>query len=452
MELNYLAEKISSLSVDEIETFCAALDAGRHAQSVAELINLTENLGRFDVQPAFGERQYGEFLLEIEGDACGEAIARLAQSGDMQDRALAKYIASLEKHVDKAAYGHDAVKREGGAFTRHGYLTESGSDFKTVYRGLEDIPEKYRLFPEPEPTAAAAGPLLKVQNTDLAVLLMEMRAAGGDHMRDAKDSVRTLFTGAPEYFVLMNPMLISVVPAEALYRRNATANAVWLGLRPEQGVKTFFLAVSGRERPRVMGSLYELGIEAAQDSLRGGSFDFTHIDAEMDDGAARAITPKEWETMDRLERSWIRSYAYRYDPADIERLNAAIHILRRACEKNREAVPAAEFLAQLNAAYMKQADNPQPDMIRIAGGTANDMLARGDADVYRLLPEGPEKLRPIDAVKNGRLWFSNYREFAIPREGIPALRIWAERAAGEALRSMGRGAPDKNKHQDGNAL
>ncbi|MDR1206064.1 MAG: antirestriction protein ArdA, partial [Peptococcaceae bacterium] len=412
-ELNYLAAKISGLSAEEREVFGAVLETGRYAQSVAKLINLTENLDRFDLQPAFGEKQYGEFLLDTDGNAHGEAITRLNQSDNVKDRAFAKYIEQLEKHVNKVAYGRDAVKRERGVFTKYGYLTESESHFRRFYHDSEDIPEKYRLFPEPEPAAIANDPLVKVSNTDLAALLMEMHAVGGDYTRNAKGSLQTLFGGAPDYFVLMNKMLISVIPAEELYHRNVVGHTLWQGLQATEEVKTFFFTVTEREGPRVVGSLYELDVAGLQDSLRDGSFDFTHIDAEMKDGAKRTITFEAWQAMDKIERDGIQSWVYHYDPADVTKLNTLIYTLRRVCEKNREAIAADEFLTKLNTAYMARADHPQPDMLRVARKTASDMLARGDADVYRLLPDGPEKLWPIDAVKSDGLWFANYRAFAI---------------------------------------
>ena len=46
-ELNYLASKLDELSHDEIEIYEAAIDIGGYIQSIADLINLTDNLDCF---------------------------------------------------------------------------------------------------------------------------------------------------------------------------------------------------------------------------------------------------------------------------------------------------------------------------------------------------------------------------------------------------------------------
>jgi hypothetical protein len=64
-ELNFLAVKIGELREDDRNTMSAVLEAERHCGNVAELINLTGNLDRFHLQPAFSEEQYGEFLVDM---------------------------------------------------------------------------------------------------------------------------------------------------------------------------------------------------------------------------------------------------------------------------------------------------------------------------------------------------------------------------------------------------
>jgi hypothetical protein len=97
------------------------------------------------------------------------------------------------------------------------------------------------------------------------------------------------------------------------------------------------------------------------------------------------------------------------------------------------------FLTEINAAYMKQSENPQPDMLRVTQEAAREMLARGDAEVYRLLPAGAEKLTQMDTVKSGGLCYMNHREFAIKREDLPDLDKWAERRAEIAVCRTERG-------------
>ena len=96
-ELNYLATKVSEITGWREELFAAALEAGEHTGSLYDLINLTENIDRFDLQPAFNESQYGEFLLDLDKDNTSELFDRLEQFGDSDEKALAQYILRLER-------------------------------------------------------------------------------------------------------------------------------------------------------------------------------------------------------------------------------------------------------------------------------------------------------------------------------------------------------------------
>jgi hypothetical protein len=182
--------------------------------------------------------------------------------------------------------------------------------------------------------------------------------------------------------------------------------------------------------------------------LREYSFDFTHIDAEIRDGSNRVIMFAEWNAMDRLERDQIKNCAYHYAPADEKMLAFHRDFIRQARAESGISVSSSDFLAKLNKPFMSQAENPQSDMLRITQDAAKEMLARGDAEVYRLLPSGAEKLSPMDAVKSGGLWYMNNREFAIKRGDIGGLDRWAERTAGNILRQAERGEHTKSREPE----
>lgn len=143
-ELNYLAVKMADLSEDEHEVFRSVLETGRHQDSIKDIINITENLDLFYLQPTFSAENYGEFLSTMKSDEFGGTIEKLAKSNDPDMRELAEYITHLEKYFDTEAYGRDAVKAENGVFTEQGYLTES-EGFREVYHDPQDIPAEHRL-------------------------------------------------------------------------------------------------------------------------------------------------------------------------------------------------------------------------------------------------------------------------------------------------------------------
>ena len=149
-ELNYLAGKVSEFTGDEPERFAAAIEIrGDRCGSLASIINLTENLDRYNLQPAYDENMYGEFLIEIAQDEFAYLLSGLVRLNNLTGNDFVRHIARLESCVDSAAYARMVIHEEGGVFTDKGYLTEDGA-FRTVYRGVEDIPVKYRCVVPPK--------------------------------------------------------------------------------------------------------------------------------------------------------------------------------------------------------------------------------------------------------------------------------------------------------------
>ncbi len=132
--------------------------------------------------------------------------------------------------------------------------------------------------------------------------------------------------------------------------------------------------------------------------------------------------------------------------ATIPRSTAIWTIYAAAMRPPADPYPALEFLAGVNVAYMEQAQCPQPEMLRVSQQAAKEMLARGDCEVHRLLPEGTEKLSPTDAVKSG-LWYSKHREFAIRREDVAGMEKWAERSAADIVNRPQERSEQKKSHE-----
>ncbi len=148
-EYNYFAAKVSCLCDHDMSVFLAALDSGHFNGSITRIINVLENVERFELMPVFSEEGYGEHLLDTEKDNMAHIFDRLIESKDEDERTFAEYVQRLEAHVDARAYGMDAAEKENGVFTDHGYLAKYG-EFKEVYRGPQDIPDEYRLFQDEE--------------------------------------------------------------------------------------------------------------------------------------------------------------------------------------------------------------------------------------------------------------------------------------------------------------
>lgn len=127
-ELNHLACLLSELDQGELEKFEAVIDGGSHTSSVADLINLTQNLDCFEFYPDIeGEEDLGRYFTE--------------------DLAIP---AELKDYFDYEAYGRDVSINEGGHFAPGGYVVQTSGDFKEYYHGPQDIPPEHKVFSFPK--------------------------------------------------------------------------------------------------------------------------------------------------------------------------------------------------------------------------------------------------------------------------------------------------------------
>jgi len=444
-ELNYLAVKLEGLTDPQREVFDAVVQSGKHCASLVDVINLTENLDCFDLQPAVSAEHYGEFLIETEKENTGEIFNRLERSKNQDERDFAKYVLRLEAHVDEAAYGRAVAEEENGVFTDHGYLTEVG-EFNEVYRDPEDIPPEYRVFAYPEPE-----PRVKVENADLTALVTKIHALGGDYMTDANYNLNVLADRrSAEYLLLMNGRNIFLTEAAHTYRRGTTAFDVWMNAVEGPDTKAFAIHVTDMHDPSgsVIGNLVEVDLAEHQLDILHHSINHTRIDATPKYGPERSFTPKEWDNQEPVDRHMYQSWTRHFEHEDMGAVLRHLEELRGRHELTGKAVTPEALLSDLNRSYMEKAENTQPDMLRVNLYIAKDMLTRSDADVYRLMPGGPEKLSQMEALPSrGGLWHHQYCDFAIKREDMDGLDKWAKREANANIvkRQPEREAPEKPK-------
>ena len=436
-ELNYLAAKIGGLDKWGAELFPAALDSGRYSKSLSDLINMVENIPRLDLEPAFNEEIYGDHHIEMMKDNTSDVFERLVQSDVVEEKWLAEYILRLEAHVDVKAYGRGVVEEENGVFTKYGYLTERGP-FQEIYRGPEDIPREHRIFSAPPP------PMMAV-DVDVPAFVAGLHAAAGDYSRDVEHNLGVLSgLRSAEYLLLMSNGGAYMTEAAHAYRRGTTAFDLWINAPDKPDTQGFAIHMTN-VHGRIAGNVAQVNITERQLDILDSSIHPVRIEATMKNGEEQTYTPDEWEELSLIEKDRVQDWRRVFEDGDYSKVNRHLDELRGDNEAACRPVSASEFLAGVNAVYMEQAQCPQADMLRVSQPAAKEMLARGDCEVYRLLPEGPEKLAPTDAVKSG-LWYSEHREFAIRREDAAGLEKWAERSAGEIIgRAKGREEQDKTR-------
>lgn len=124
-ELNYLASKLEELSNDDIEIYEVAIELGCHVQSVADLINLVDNLDCFELLPDIHD-EYDLGYYWIEESGCYNL----------------KELGNLVNYFDYEKYGRDVALEQSGTFCSSGYVYDTGESFIENYDG-KDVPEEY---------------------------------------------------------------------------------------------------------------------------------------------------------------------------------------------------------------------------------------------------------------------------------------------------------------------
>jgi hypothetical protein len=423
-ELNLLAAKLIYLDKEETEVFAAALSANLHCGSIAEMINLAENLSLYDLQPAYDARQYGEFLQETLSDNTSVAFERLEKSANSEDRALAAYILRLEAATDHLALGRAMAREEHGVFTSHGYIREAGGEFNTVYRDPKDIPAEYRVFDISQPPLIAA-------NSDLSAFVMKTHALGGDFMADAAYNLSTMEARrSAEYLMIATDDRIFITEAALAYHHGSTAYDTFLSAADNSGAKAYALHVTEVHHAHVEGDIVAIDAGALCADIHKHCIHFAHVTAMGKDGQERHFTPEQWDAMEPIDRDQLATWTRHFDTADQRRVRDHLEDTREEHAATGKAVPEADLLANLNQDYMSRAENPQPDMIRVTLPAAREMLARGDAQVYRLMDDGPKEMSPLEAMPSrGGLQYTLHREFAIYGSDMAGLEKWAGREA-----------------------
>ena len=244
-DLNYLAAKLQALDAERLDKFCAVCLAEWYTGDVTEIINITENLDRFELQPAFSAAQYGEFLIDSAQEESAELFERLEKSQDFSEKAFAQYIQRLENSVDRADYGRKAAKQEGGVFTDIGYLVERGA-FQEIYRGPEDIPAGYRVFSDADAPAI-------VKDVELMPFLMKLYAVTDTPTKNLRHDLETL-SGfrSTEYLLQLNQQGSFLTEAAHVYRNGSAAFEPWMGTDAAQAFSVQVTNIHGELRGDVV--------------------------------------------------------------------------------------------------------------------------------------------------------------------------------------------------------
>jgi len=439
-ELNYFVKKLSALGEDDLDKLNAILESGRHRENssnggkLADIINIIENLDCFKFHNGFDEQGYGEFLLSGAGNVVDKIKRQLEHSSSSTGWEYANVVEYLRDCADAEEFGRAMAQENDGEFISDGYLIEN-EGFKSIYYGAHEIPNDYRLFGIDEPLARS---LVKVENTNLSALLLEMHAVCGDnYMRDAKYNIGTLVNGGDDFFILDNGGALVLSSAELLYRKNTFEHNYWLSLSETADFKAYFLSVTDRNDGQIIGNIFETEFQPMRESIQKLGISFTHVNAEMKDGTSRTFKLKEWNAMDAAEKAELKNYEHEYAPVDKGQIFSLIGTMRRIAGDMCAGTSSGAFLHRINESYMNEAHHKKPGFIRVSPDAARELLAQSATDVHRLKSGGIEKMLPIEAVKIGLRQVSD-REFAVKLCDLEGLEKWAQRSAKDMVRQTER--------------
>ena len=132
-ELNYLAKLLEMQFDDDREKFVAAIEYGDHTDSLQDIINLAQNLDCYWIYPAVkNEEDYGHYLVD-----------------ELEEPELPE---EAKKYFMYEEYGRDTSINDDGMFTERGYIYNNRNTFTEWYDG-RDVPQEYRVTPQPEQDA-----------------------------------------------------------------------------------------------------------------------------------------------------------------------------------------------------------------------------------------------------------------------------------------------------------
>lgn len=130
-ELNYLAAKLEELDEDSIGVYQSVIEIDEHCDTVAELINLTDNLDCYNVQAEIADY-----------DDLGRHVLYDRDSHNYNRNTLD----ALEDYIDFEGFGRSVADGEDGKLADGCYVCPSGCSFVDSYDGdPTTIPEEYRV-------------------------------------------------------------------------------------------------------------------------------------------------------------------------------------------------------------------------------------------------------------------------------------------------------------------
>lgn len=273
-----------------------------------------------------------------------------------------------------------------------------------------------------------------IPEVDLTDFIYKLHMLCGDFLGDVDQNMRSLMKGqGAELIAVMGNGHLQLGDAMDAYCSTGKMQQTIFTRGFEDG-RAFLFHIMEEQYGHFYGEVLMTDVDTLRQDIRS-TIQYPYGVSIVDSGDEQAeISLEEWITMRLCEKLELRTWGFRYREDQTGLIQ--VHLLEIFDVWRKLAIQVSDEYIQdrLNTEYMLDAENSDPDMIRIPMETAKQLLLYGDCPVYRLYPYEPEKLPAIAAFTSG-LWYQDEQEFAIMPEDTGALNRLAQRETDKFLRN-----------------
>lgn len=281
-----------------------------------------------------------------------------------------------------------------------------------------------------------------IKDTDLTGFIYKLHMFAGDFLREREFNLHSLLTNTSmDSIAIMGKQHMWLDDASFAYC--TSANLYQMILTTEYlKARTFLFHIDRTEKNRIYGDVLMMDLDTLRQDIKTHTLSPRTVDLEYPDGRNKEVSLETWYHMELYEKDALKSWGFLYDLEELSGMRS--HYAKVISEwKDIAFSVTSEYLEErLNTEYMMEAQHADLDLFRIPMGTAKQLLLCGEIPVYRLLPDGAEKLFPVSAVKTG-LWYQSYREFAVKPEDLKKLDHFCQKELDELLQMRSVHQPHK---------
>jgi len=243
-----------------------------------------------------------------------------------------------------------------------------------------------------------------------------------------------------------------------VYRRGSEMNNFALNMTElaakgaeRSDIKVFAVRVNNTEKAGrdLRGDLIELSPQAFNSHINRYAATPDRVDALHKNGVTKSYDLFSWgQMLQQQGRNSAELVALHYPKDGLEKAANNFGNILSSHEMTSQADSFEAHLPRISNLYgvtVVEDGHSHSGMISIANEAAREILARGDADVYRLTGSDTVKLNTIEALRP--MCFAEYRNLAIKQKDAAGLDKWAEHKVGDIVRQTERAERSKAKNK-----